>query len=526
MVQRSRFHQIRQSPPNQESRTEIIEPVLGLNLYRPATDLKPGETPFSQNYVANDRYLQQRSGASQWGSISATSVPLGFVSSYQLDRVEIAAVFSTVSASYRSGSAANWAGITITEPLSSNTSAYYSAAAIVAPLTSAVVGPQIVITNAERVPKLMGDPGNSLVTLSTFFSIDSYARYVTVFDTRIILFNSGTSMAVGAVQHPTRAAWSSRGSLQGFASGGFEDIIDMQGSGTGIVAERDRLVLFSNRETWSGIPRRDAYAFDFFPLDKGKGCPQENDKTPKNTEAGTIWLGAGSQFMRLAGNEVRPLGDKVRSLLLTEQREWPLAFSIYNPQDHIYGYFYSDTTGEYPTKALFLRTDTIHPVDVSRDDGVWFLQDWGTAFQFSIGGVFGGDMVLFSSTGTPYRLRSTQTTDSGTSIDCRWRSHALRAERDLYPFEMLQEMWLEYEGDGTQTSTISVHQSTDNGGTFSAIASSSLTTGINYPLIPVSTVAASRNQFFELRENDGARPKIARMHMKLRGYSGRLPGAS
>lgn len=513
-------------PPNQEVRTEIIEPVLGLNHMQPATNLRPGETPFSQNYVMGDRYIQPRSGATQWGSISATSVPIGFFSGFRMDRTEMAVMLSTTSSAERSGSATNWVPLTVTEPLSSATSAYYSCVVVFDPNSTTASQPHAVVTNADKVPKILGVTSSSLVSLLGFYSIDSYARYVTALDDRVIFFNSGTTMTVGqAGLHATRVAWTSRGSLTGFSNGGFQDLNDMHGTGTGAIAERDRLVLLSDRETWGGNPRRDDFAFDFFALDKGKGCPAANDKTPKNTEAGTIWLGPAFQFYRLIGNDVRALGDKVRSVLETEQREWSLGFSIYNPQDHVYAYFYSDTTGEYPTKALFLRTDTVRPVDTARDDGTWFMQDWGTAFQFSMGGIFGGEMVLFSSTGTPYRLRSTQTNDAGTAIDCRWRSHALRAEKDLFPYEALQEFWTEYDSSSNTTGTLNLHQSGDNGATFTSISNASLTSGINYAFIPVSQPAA-RNQMFEIRSNDGNQVKLSRFQLKLRGYTGRFSGSA
>ena len=38
------------------------------------------------------------------------------------------------------------------------------------------------------------------------------------------------------------------------------------------------------------------------------------------------------------------------------------------------------------------------------------------------------------------------------------------------------------------------------------------------------SAAAARNQMFELRLNDGTKPRIARMQLKLRGYTGRHSG--
>lgn len=521
-IQRSRFHSAIKHPPPQAIRTEIVEPVAGLNRQRPASNLRPGETPFSQNWVMGDRYIEPRSGISQWGTTSHTSIPLGFLGSQRFDKVDTAVLLSGKSISQRSD-VNNWTAVASTAPLSGTTSGYYSMVAVFDPATTAIA-PHVILCNKDMPPKVLGVAGNSsLATLEGFYSIDSYARYVTAFDDRVIFFHSGTTLAQAtAGVHPTRISYTGRGSLNSFAIGGFEDLNDMQGVGTGLVPERDRLILLSDKEVWAGRPRRDAYAFDFFNLDKSKGCPADYDRTPKNTEAGTIWLGEGFQFYRAIGNEVRALGDKVRDVLKDEMREWAHSWSLYNPKDHIYAFLYSDTTGEYPTKALFLRTDTVQPTGASRDDGVWFLQDFGS-FQFPVGGVFKGDTVLMSSAATPYRLLSTQTNDAGTAIDCRWRSHSLRAERDLFPYEALQEFWLEYEYDSATTSTLNLYQSTDNAATFGLISNASLTSGTGYPFIPV-TGAAARNQAFEIRLNDGTKPRIARMQLKLRGYTGRFAG--
>lgn len=521
-IQRSRFHVARNSPPQQTSRQEIVEPIGGFNKSRPATNLRPGETPFSQNFVMGDRYIEPRSGASQWGTTSHTSVPLGFLASQRVDRVDIAVLLSGISVGRRDATT-NWSAVGSTAPLSGSTNGYYSMVAVYDPTSTVATLSHIVATNKDMPPKQTFSGGGSLVTLEEFYSIDSYARYVTAFDDRVIFFHSGTTLTPSANGiHATRVSWTGRGSLTSFAIGGFEDLISMQGVGTGAVAERDRLVLLSEKEVWGGRPRRDAYAFDFFALEKTKGCPNVYDRTPKNTEAGTIWLGEGFQFYRLIGNDVRALGDKVRKHLKDEMREWEHCWSFYNPDTHVYGFMYSDTTGEYPSKALFLRTDTVGASPTGRDDGVWFLQDFGS-LQFTVGGVFGPDTVLVSSNATAYRLLSSQTNDNGTSVDCRWRSHALRSEADLFPFERLQELWLEYEYDSATTSTLSLYQSTDNGATFTAVSNASLTSGIGYTLIPVDKPAA-RNQQFEVRLNDGTKPRLARFQLALRGYTGRYAG--
>lgn len=521
-------------------RTEIVEPVGGLNQQRPATNLRAGETPFSQNFVMGDRYIEPRSGISSWGSgggasngsTGATGTPLSFFAAPRSDRSEYGYVFSSNTARAYDLAAQPvpaWVPQATSVTLSGTTSDYYQGVAALNPNSSATTGAvALYVTNWRLPPKIVpvGQANlNPVSDLTGVFSLASYARYITAFDDRLILFHSGSTNTGTdySAYAPTRVIFSARGNAFEFsAGGGFEDLADMQGVGTGAISETDRLVLLSSREVWVGRPRRDAYAFDFFNLKKSVGCPIDYDRTPRNTEAGTIWLSDGFQHYRVIGNEVRAVGDKIRDYLRDEMREWSQCWSLYHPEQHIYALFYSDTTGQYPSKAMFLRTDTVRPVDAGRDDGVWFMQDFG-GYQFTTGGAYGGDMVLISSAGTAFRLLSSSTNDAGTAIDCRWRSHALRAERDLFPYEAMQEFWLEAEHNSTTTSTLSVFQSGDNGASFIAVGSASLTSGVNYKLVPVSA-AAARNQMFELRLNDGTKPRLARMQLKLRGYTGRYTG--
>lgn len=536
-VRRQRFQQPSQPLGRPPVRVSIVEPVLGLNHKQPPTNLRPGETPFSQNWVVGDRFIEPRSGLSSWGTTGVTGTPLGFVVAPRSDRSEHAYILSssTIRTYDINASVPHWAGQASAAALSTNTNAYYHTANGLRTQSSSTTGPStIFMTNWSLTPKVMA-VGQSLVNkVSDFtevYSLLSYARYVVAFDQRMIFFHSGTTNAFVdfsysvpdySLYNSRRVTWSARGDTFNYAEGGFEDLVDMRGIGTGAIAEQDRLILLSQYEVWAGRPRRDAYAFDFFNIDKARGCPIEYDRTPANTEAGTLWLGEGFQFYRVVDNSVRAVGDKVRALLHEEMREHQQCWSLYNAAAHTYALFYSDTTGQYPTKALFLRTDTVTPVAQDRDDGVWLLQDFGD-YQFVAGGVYGADTVLIRSNGSAYRLLSTQTSDDGVPVDARWRSHAMRADRDLFPFEVLQELWVESSYASTRTSTLSMFASIDNGATFAPVGSLSITSGDNYTCTPI-TAAGARNTMFELRLNDGTTPQIASIQAKLRGYSGRFGG--
>lgn len=539
-IQRSRFHVAIQSPPNQAMRTEIVEPVGGFNAQRPATNLTPGETPFSQNWVMGDRYIEPRSGLSRLGSVtSATTLlrndfPLYACGALERIGTDVAYVVSRGTiAQYAPGDpASTWTTVVGTAPASNTTKVpgtfydgYYDHTVV---FDAAADTQYLILTNWHDMPlkvpvQSSGNAASSII--SSFVSVTSFARYVENFDDRLIFFSSRNT---GAVPDDKRVRWSARGSPFDFTNGGFEDLESMKGVPSGMAKSGDNLALFSTREIWLARPRRDAFGFDFYGLrqDIGNLYPH----SLQETAAGPIWLGPDNQFYRLFGSEVRRIGDELGALLETTLREPQLAFSVYDPNTATYKFFYSDTTGQYPTKALFLSVNELRPVGLNTDKGVWFMQDFGS-FELAAAGRVNHSLspqieqsvFVVSSKGTPYRLDSATTSDDGTAIDCRWRSHALRAERDLFPYEALQECWLEYEYDSATTSTVSVYQSSNNGGSFTAVGSASLTSGVGYVLVPISA-AAARNQMFELRLNDGSKPRLARMQLKLRGYTGRHAG--
>jgi len=534
-IQRTKFHASIGKPPPQVTRQEIVEPILGLNSNHQATELRPGETPFSQNFALYYKLLQPRSGLSSFGTTpSGISTPLGYFSVANSNRSEVGYIMSQNSMQVFQPNLTRWvpqqaaSGFTF----SATTGAYYTFAQGIRPDASAGTDPRAVyMTNWVLPPRIVSiatvAPISPILDLTEVFSLLSNARYVTAFDDRILFFHTsnGSSLAAGTnTLKPTRIVGSARGNNSDFTNGFFEDIT-MQGVGTGMVPERDRLILLSSAEVWQARPRRDVYAFDFFNMDRVKGCPIEYDRTPQSTDIGTIWLGAGFQFYRTVGDNVHALGDKVREFLKNDMREWGQAFSFFNPTEHIYGLVYSNTTGSYPNRALFLRTDTVAgSIYGTREDGTWFMQDFGD-YQFTAAGLYGTNTVLISSAGSPFRLLSTQTTDNGVAIDCRWRSHAIRGQKDIFPYEAITELWTEYESSSLTTGGLAIYTSPDEGGTFAAISIASTISGINYTMTPVME-PANRNPMFEVRINDGTKPSIARFQITLRSYTGRYSGSA
>lgn len=505
-VRTSRFEApVTNTPKSAVVRLEAVEPVAGLNVARPASNLSPGETPASQNWVLRDRYIQPRSGLSQYATSGLTyaAVPTMVAVAERVDRSQF------LYTQYTSSATSAWASSAVIYD-----SAHSYANNILAYTNWLSGAPQYVS---------VGFDATSASAITDIYSLASYARYAAAFDNRLMFFHTATasSSSITGV-YPSRLMWSARGIPLNFTDGGYQDVVAMQGGGTAIIAEADRAVLLTEHEVWVARPRLDDFAFDIFNLEKSKGLPNAYERTAANTEAGTIWLGAGPQPYRLVNNQVRALGDKVRDLLVRNLRETSVLWALQSPDEHLYALFYSDSSGSYAQNALFLRTDTITAVSADRDDGCWFQQTF--PFGIANGAVLNGTMVLVSSAGTQYRLLSGQTNDAGTAIDARWRSVMLRGP-DIFPLEAINDLWIEYRNDDASSATASlgVWTSTDDGLTFQSEATVTLGTSVDAAHAPV-TPRAARQPMYEIRLADGSQPRIARLQASLRGYTGRLEG--
>ena len=119
--------------------------------------------------------------------------------------------------------------------------------------------------------------------------------------------------------------------------------------------------------------------------------------------------------------------------------------------------------------------------------------------------------MVFGSTGSVFRQLSAQTSDDGTSIDARWKSHGLR-KGDAMAKTALSEVWLDYESDSASSATVfvgSVRSGADLGaGTGTSLISTDIPT-----FIP--TWAVDSTPAFELRMDDGGRPRFSRFQVQL-----------
>jgi len=394
----------------------------------------------------------------------------------------------------------------------------------------------VVATKGDGVPiyKVLTPTYSEWSVVSDFISHESSAQFVESFDNRLIFFNTATE---GGVPTTRRVWWSVRGDPLDFTStgAGFEDLLDMKGHGTGIIAEEDRLVLFSNEEVWEARPRRDAYAFDFNALTKviGNAYPRSAAKT----DIGIIWLGPDFKFYRAQGGIVRPFSPDVQRYLKTNFREPTECWATFVPSENQYRFFFSTTTGLSATNAFYLNTedvatDRMHP---EQDKGNWMLQNFKITSASSQYQANCGDDVFIGTDGRDFNDKyqfletvPTQLGDGGNVQTYRWKSHGLSGSKFPNQFEGISEILIDLQQQAASNFSLGVSISTNLGASF--ISGSVINVGPtgdpDTVFLPVQPTAARKAMFethFWTGGTDTSHKRFQNYEVTLRPWSGRRP---
>lgn len=569
------------TPAQPESRVTDFDPTLGYDGSLPPTKLAPGFTPESQNWELDDGYIRPRSGLSK--------IPLraGGIGGPALLGVEC---FDTAGARYgitaHSGpeggfalglvqppDASDWTFLfwqldgggfgsewTKQIPTRAQINFGWQAAQCYEPSNDTNI---VVFTNGVNMPKFW-NIGAGLSSSSIFWASDlscvassfSKAFSVAEFDYRLVFFNTSSD----ATPFPVRVHWSARGApfTWTIADGaGFEDLMDMKGTGRKVVAERDSIALFTEEQIWRGRNRRDVYAFDFYPVVRDLGSPYHKTIIP--TPYGIVFLGRDLDLYLLSGDNAIPLGptspggpSRIRTRLRSTLQHADLAHAVYNSTKRRYELYYvsSEDGGEYPQRVLHYNFDNqsifiqkltqevtcaVELFDLAQTptwDSIDFTWDqYNVTWDDPVSDDLPRTITVaswYSSLNTPgpglsvlHSFRSDRTYDDsfnpGSSslssiispIDCRWRSHGLGSPGLRY--DTINEVRVGYESAGT--SNVSIWTSS-NGGTFSDPLQVALSaTSGDIGLLPC--VVSGSAPMFELRLVDGSQPRIGRMEANL-----------
>jgi hypothetical protein len=543
-IRHTRFGSPQPRVPQPEVREEIFEPTLGLDAGQAPQELLKGFTPFSQNWVRDGGYLTPRSGMSQYDATFTLGGPvIGGIEAYDVDGFRNAVVASAQTFGYLGANSPSWRTLTFVGSETPNAPMRGWDAAYI--YDSSRDKNVALLTDHTKLPKfvVLGSDTTQVSDWTHCASTFSRAKSVAAFDNRLVFFNTASSVS----EFPQRIEYTARGVVSDHATAdgaGFIDVMDMRGIGQKVIPYSDSLLFFTEREIWLGRNRRDDYFLDMIRISDADGCPFP--KTIAQTPEGIVFLRHDLEVCLLSGTQVIPLGptnrkppeigdaSRIQRWLQDRLLNGELAHATYNSRMRRYELrFTSNTTNTnlYPESGLYYDFNNqswfpqTYPWEVScafemQDtdaaatwDSIPYTWDqYNVAWDDGEVEASARRVVTFSSNGTPYRFRSDQTTDAGTAIVARWRSHALNS-RDALRYDQLYEVQVEYAN--ASSSSASVWVSENLGSSFiDSIAVDLSQTSHKAALVPVNCSALAPT--FEVRSSDGGQPKISRFYARLR----------
>lgn len=474
--------------------TQIIEPTVGFSLAQPPTDLRPGQTPYSQNFLFREGGLELRPTLTNY---VANPKPLDFITGGET-------IISSVNSHY---------------PLVSGTSqlAYYSAGSwsrlsyvsaggsSQIPSTKTTDYYDIIQTYEPGVDDMIAVLGNeSYQTLlcwqsgaAVFSSITSAprAKFVADYDNFVLAFNVRDSSSAQS-KYNQRVQWSDRGApltwtFGGSSLAGFEDLLDAKGEGTRIMRMDDRLILFFDDEIWQGVRSTGNASFTFSPYDRTIGCPYS--WTVAITPLGIMFLGRDLMVYLLpkGGGPATPIGEPVRRQLQNRINNPQKAWGIFDPITRQYRLYYPVQGGTgLPQESLWINIGEnswavqsyVHSTgafnltrgfvsfnDTANSDITWgaMTQPWNSTL--SAWGDFAATLgqanvaiAAGTSNGSMY-VESNGTMDGTIPITATWRSQGLGGDSPRN-MKVLQEVRCDYMS--SLPSNLTIQASRDVGNTF------------------------------------------------------------
>lgn len=304
------------------------------------------------------------------------------------------------------------------------------------------------------------------------------------FQNRLVAWNC--AVLNSSARYLTRAQWCTAGGPEDWAGvgSGYEDLVDMRGTGTRVFSEEERMVLASDREIWQGRAVGLPFVHQFAPLSRTVGIPFANAAI--QTPYGLFWLNDDYMVYTLNGSQVQPVGQKIQETLRRELADFSTAFFSYLPQLQQLNFYYATTSGAYPQHAFTLHLNA----------GLWTPQRfaWPVArasmgVQPSSGTTWGGlsgtlgsqpltyaqllgassvqQDFLFSSRGTDHYYSTSAISDDGSTMTQEALMPGFFTDTPTR-LKLAHEVRLEVAAD--TPSRLTAAWSGDNGCTFSTIS--------------------------------------------------------
>lgn len=414
-----------------------VAPVDG---YTDSPDLQtsPGSITSGRNVWIWQNRLQPRPRLQQLGTSNPLGdAPTGAFVYNDVNGAPYVVVASTDTVSYLNGS--TWQPLTYVSgtsnlPLSGGANDLVFGASVYLPRADTNLG---IITNGVDPLFAWGGPSNG--TGFSTLTQAPIAKDVALYDTRCMAWNvrylSSTSQLV------TRIQWSVKGNPEDWTSigAGYQDLFDMAGVGTRVIARIDEIMVCTDQEIWRGAAIGPPFDFSFTPFSRTLGVPYA--RCAIDTPDGFFWVGRDLMVYRIQPyywSQIEKVGAAIQRLLHN---------SVTAPEKMFFGYhadakqltlYYQDQNDAGVQHGITLNTIT----------GTWtpqqFSQQLVTAFTSPVissstqwdqlPGSFAAQTMTYnqllgttsdfneatiSSTGTVYihEHPSNQATDDGIAVE-------------------------------------------------------------------------------------------------------------
>ncbi|KKM05699.1 hypothetical protein LCGC14_1751450 [marine sediment metagenome] len=353
------------------------------------------------------------------------------------------------------------------------------------------------------------------------------AKDLALFDNRLVGWNiqelSSSSRFVN------RAQWAAAGDPEDWTGigSGFEDLIDMRGEGTRVIATEQDILCFSTEEVWRGRRLGDAtFVFRFTPLTKEAGAPF--GRAVIQTTEGIFWLGNDFNIWRFLGGQVSRIGTAIQRTLRDTAKSLRTSFFSYNAELNQLSFYYSVTVGSLPTRSFTLHLDsgawTPHtfgfdvvrafPLAISTSATTWDGLVGALSAQLQTYDEFLGltgvpSVALLTSDGTTAFFNDSATTDLGATVVESVAFGPMFNTESRFS-KLCNEVRLDVSAPST--SSLSIALSDDLGATYNEekkIAISA-TSGGQHSALTFDT--EGRTITMRLREDHGVRWQVSRIY--------------
>lgn len=524
--------------------TIVIEPG-GIDVSQPPTDLQVGKASAADNFVFRDGALEPRPmlasfSTNSTGAWNATEVQWSAGSAAPLGRrpvtggIELSSSAGSLAQFISKGSVIGTSGDSVFGfysqgswsrlsylggaggmPNSPPTAHPSLATAFwdfgVIPDAGSNSGENVVVASCGMDGQVFcwqfGDAFYSNLTGTAAGQEGSSAKYYTAFDGYLVAFYVGDFS--GRAQ---RVRWTDRYYPSRWTGGlsGYADLADMNGGGTRIIGQEDRMVLFTPLEVWQGTPRDFPFTFNFAPIDRTVGCPYS--WTVVDTPLGVVFLTQEfvPYLLPKGGGPPVPIGEPVSREIRRTISNPSQAWAVYNGDYRQYQLYYPTGSANMPNKALYLDLGTggWYPQSLDSAGGSifasrgWQYTEMSTTTQ-------GRAILVATSLGSIIRMSSTATNDLGKTVRSVWRSGAFGGE-SMHRSKTVQKLLIDYQADSA--SSLSVQFSQDQGANFESGRRLSLHTASVQSQVEDSPYQSSKYPMFQV-SSETQRHRIMRFHL-------------